>query len=158
MAKFTTSRRFDATPENTFDILTDLSRAVERIRGIVKVQVLTDGPIGVGTRWNETRIVFKRECTEELEITEFDAPSFFRVEADSCGCRYRTDFTITPDSGGANVELMFAAQPLTLMAKLMAPLGKLMMKSCAKAFEQDLDDLQAAAEGRSPQGLHPTPA
>lgn len=158
MAKFTISRRFDATPKTTFDVLTDLSRVVERIRGIVKVQVLTEGPIGVGTRWNETRIVFKKQGTVELEITEFDPPSFFRVEADSCGCRYRTDFTITPDSGGANVEMMFAAQPLTFMAKLMAPLGKLMLKSCMKAFEQDLDDLQAAAEGRSRQSLHPTPA
>ena len=32
------------------------------------------------------------------------------------------------------------------MAKVMSPLGKLMAKSCMKAFGQDLEDLRTAIE------------
>ena len=39
-------------------------------------------------------------------------------------------------------------KPLTLMAKLMRPLGAMMRSTMRKCMERDMDALQALAEGR----------
>jgi hypothetical protein len=115
------------------------------------MEVLTDGPVRVGTRFRETRIVFKREATEEMEVTALEPPERFAFGCESHGCRYHTQMTFEPASGGTDVELRFEAVPLTrsmkVLAFLMAPMTRWIAKTCAK----DLEDLKAAAE-RSPLG------
>lgn len=146
MATFTLEKHFQAPPAKVFEVVTDLRRAPERIRGITRLEVLTEGPIRQGTRFRETRVMFKREATEEMEITAFDPPRGYSVGCESCGCRYRTDFRLTPSRGGTDVRLEFEAVPLTFFAKAMSFLFKPMIKSCLKAMEQDLEDLRAAVE------------
>ena len=58
MAQFTLKKHIEAPPERVFEVVTDLRGAPERIRGITKMEVLTEGPIGGGTRYRETRIMF----------------------------------------------------------------------------------------------------
>ena len=72
MAGFVMTRHVSAPQAMVFEYVTDLRRAPERISGITKMEVLTEGPIRAGTRFKETRMMFKRECTEEMEMT-FDA-------------------------------------------------------------------------------------
>ena len=63
------TERFVTRPvEDVFAVFTDLHRAAERIRGIERLEVLTDGPVGKGTRFRETRIMFRREATEEHRV------------------------------------------------------------------------------------------
>ena len=83
MSTLTTSKFVQAPPEATFDAFTDLRSAPDRIEAITALEVLGDGPVGVGTRFRETRVVFKREATEEMEITAFDRPNSYAVEAES---------------------------------------------------------------------------
>ncbi len=128
---------------------TDLRSAAERIRGIKKLEVLGDGPIGVGTRFRETRVMFKRECTEEMEIVSFDPPRSYAVGCESHGCRYRTEFRVTTSGSGSELEMTFGAEPQTFFAKMMGVLFRGMIKSCMKEMDKDLDDLRAVAEGKA---------
>ena len=64
----------DVPIDRVFSIATDLQNAPERIGGITKLEVLTDGPFGLGTRWRETRVMFGREATEVMWVTAFDPP------------------------------------------------------------------------------------
>lgn len=57
----------------------------------MKIELLTDLPVGEGTRFKETRIMFKREATEEMEFVEFDAPNVYTLGSYSCGCEFRMD-------------------------------------------------------------------
>jgi hypothetical protein len=41
------------------------------------------------------------------------------------------------------------SRPITFLAKLMSPLGKLMMGSMKKCIAKDMDDLRAAVESRN---------
>ena len=45
-----------------FDRATDFAGAPARIQAIRKVEMLTPGPVRVGTQFKETRVVFKREA------------------------------------------------------------------------------------------------
>ena len=164
MVLFSASRRIQAPPEVVFRVFTDLEGATRNIPAIRKIEILNPGPggaggaggaFGKGTKWKETRVMFGREATETLEVTRFDPPRGYTVEAESCGTHYETTFTFRPEvgsgaggSGGGTVaQMTFGGRPLTTGAKLMAGLmGWMMKKAVTKAMNQDLDALTAAAE------------
>ncbi len=142
----TVSVQCDALPDRVFQVASDFHNAAERISAITKCEVLTEGPIGVGTRFRETRVMFKRECTEEMEITAYDPPHSYVLGAESCGCRYRTELRFTPKNGGTEVTFDFQAQPLTLFAKIMSILMRPMLKKALEQCHKDLLDLKATVE------------
>ncbi len=147
MASLSITKHIAAPPERVFQLSTDLEHWAERISAIVRVSKLTDGPVGAGTRFRETRVVFKKESTEEMEFTAFEPGQSYSVGCESCGCRYDTRFDFVPDQGGTRVEMTLETKPLTFFAKVMSPIGLLMAGSMRKMIEKDLDDLKAAAEG-----------
>jgi len=156
MAKISLSKSLNAPVERVFQAFTDFERAADRIDAIQGLEVLTEGPVGVGTRFRETRIVFKKEATEEMLITGFDAPNSYTVGCESCGAVFETVYRFAPEGpGGAatRVEVDFVAKPVTLLAKLMSPLSLLMIKSCGKAMEQDMEDLRRVVEEPEPAGV-----
>jgi hypothetical protein len=146
-----------APPQAVFQQAADFPRAADRIRGILRIEMLTDGPVRVGTRFKETRMMFKRECTEQMEVSAFEPPHRYTLTSISCGCRYEATLRFTPARGGTDVEMTFDAQPLTFLAKLMSFMMRPMMKSCMKLIAQDLADLKRAIEGTS-GGLGPSSA
>lgn len=146
MSNFSFETRVNAPPAQVFDVFADLTKAPDRIDQIKALEVLTDGPIGVGTRFRETRVMFKKEATEEMEITAFEPGVGYRVECESCGSHFVSDFRFAPDGDGTKVETTMDIRPQTLMAKLMSPLGVLMAGSMKKHFQADLDQLKAVCE------------
>jgi uncharacterized membrane protein len=146
------SVRIRGSQQAVFDAISDLEHSPERVRAIQKVEVLTDGPVGKGTRWRETRTMFGKACTEEMEITEFDAPNGYRVGADNCGCHYDTRFSVRPDGDDTIVEMSFRAIPTSLKGRL------LMQGTMKKMVTQDLMDLKAHVEGGAAPGAGVQPA
>lgn len=150
MPGFTLTKTFPAPVAETFALFTDLENLPGRVTDITKVEVLTPGPVGLGTRYKETRVVFKRAATETFAFTAFEPGRRYEVTAASCGAEYRTDFRFTPAGAGTRVDVTFAVRGVSLFAKLMRPLAGLMMGMMKKCVVRDLDDL-----GRA---LEPTPA
>ena len=146
MVGFTIKKRFEAPPERVFEVCTDLRNAARHINGIKKLEVLGDGPIGVGTRFRETRVMFKRECTEEMTITQFEPNKSYSLGATNCGCEYQTTFEFHPTGTSTRVDVTFKSIPKTLFAKLMSPLGRLLCGTMKKMFDRDMEDLKAYAE------------
>ena len=153
MKPLTLSKFVAAPVERTFDAFTDFEHAAENVRAIESLEILGGGPVAVGMRFRETRVMFKREATEEMEITALERPDRVAVGGESCGTRFLTEFRFTPEGGGTRVELEMRFEALTLFAKLMSPLGGLMAKSAAKQMQADLDDLAAVAEGKHGSSL-----
>jgi hypothetical protein len=150
MAEFRITKHIEAPPETVFDVATDLAHAAEHVRGIEKIELLSAGPIGVGTKWRETRKMMGREATETLEIKTFDRPRKYVVGCESCGCYFETTFSFLPRDGGTDVTLDVHTKALTLMAKIMSPLGNLMMgNTMRKCLDDDLEDVKRVAESRA---------
>jgi uncharacterized protein YndB with AHSA1/START domain len=147
MAGVTLTQQINAPVEAVFQLATDLDGWAGRIKGITKVERLTTGPVGVGTRFRETRKMFGREATEEMEFTAFEPNRRYVLEAQSCGCRYVSEFRFEPAGGGTRMTMDFRGVPLTFAAKVMSALMGWMMKGAVtKCVQQDIDDLKAAAE------------
>ncbi len=147
MSNFSISRVLPGAPERVFQILTDFPNAAKNIGGIERVEMLTEGPVGPGTRFRETRVFMKKEATEEMEVVGWDPPRSYTLGAFSCGCDFRTQVSFVPEGDGTRVTMDFESTPRTLAAKLSAPLGALMMGPMKKCIEQDLIDAGNALGG-----------
>jgi len=146
MAQIKVEKQVRAPVQRVFAVATNLRDGARNIPSITALEVLTEGPVGLGTRFRETRKVFGREATEEMEITAFDPPRSMSLGAESHGCRYRNDFRFDPRDGGTRIEMTFNAEPVSFGAKvigvLMRPMMKMLMAECGK----DLDAIAATAE------------
>ncbi len=147
MATFKITKKVDAPIEKVFEKFSDFARAAHHVEGIVKVEMLTEPPVNVGTRFKETRVMFGREATEEMRVTEFEPNRKYTVTADSCGAKFESTFRFTPVGSGTQVEMEMLLTPVSLFAKLMAPLGNRMMgRVMKKAMECDMDQIKSACE------------
>lgn len=134
------------SPEETFDVCTDVSKFADRCENIVECEMVTDGPVGLGTKFKETRVMFGKKATEEMEFTVFERPNRWALAADSHGAKYLTEFSTAPKDGGTEITFSFSSEPYTMMAKIMGFIFRGMAKSCMKMVKKDLDDLAASLE------------
>ncbi len=147
MSVLTASTHVKRPIEQVFQAYTELDKAVERIPSITELTVLTDGPFGEGTRWRETRLIFKKEATEEMWVTGFHPPESYTVEAESHGMKYATLFTFEPEGDGTKVTWEFTGTPQTMGAKIMSPIFNLLLKgTMKKALLSDLEGIRDACE------------
>lgn len=152
MADLSVSELIAAPTPRVYALATDLARAAEHIDGIDKIELLSEGPFGPGTKWRETRTMMGKSATEVLEITAAAAPESpadagsYTAECESCGAHYWSTFTFTPEGEGTRVTMSWRWKTVSLMARLMSPLSVLMMGSVKKMIAQDLADLKRVAE------------
>ena len=151
MTSITVSTHVSAPIERVFEVYTDLDKAVERIPGIVALEILSEGPFGVGTRWRETRVMFKKKAVEEMWVTGFDPPKSYTVDAESHGMHYSTLFSFAPDGGGTKVSWIFSGTALTLGTRVMSPIFNVLlkgtMKKCMRLDLEALRDVCESSEG-----------
>jgi carbon monoxide dehydrogenase subunit G len=147
MAVMTVERDVAAPAERVWSIVTDLERTKDVIGAITALE-RTDAGTGftVGTAWKETRVMFGREATESMAVTEVDEGHSYTVESLSRSVLYRSIMEVQPKGEGCRLAWQFGAEAQTTSAKLMSVVGKLFERSTKKALLQDLDDIAAAAE------------
>ncbi|MEU9996049.1 SRPBCC family protein [Streptomyces sp. NPDC048370] len=145
-------RRVEAPPGPVWEVLTDLREMPRILNGVERVEVLTEGGFGVGTRWRETRRMMGKEATEEMTVTEAEPPDRYVTVADSHGMHYVSEIALRPAGTGATtVRMTFSATPaegnrMGFLAKLLSGLGA---KAVSRALAKDLDDVAASVERRN---------
>ncbi|HEX4607664.1 MAG TPA: SRPBCC family protein [Urbifossiella sp.] len=132
-----------------FAAFIDFGNAPSRVKDIVRLEVLTSGPVGVGTKFKETRVMFGREATETMELTAFEPNQLFELTAASCGAEFRTRFTFSPDGPGTRVGVEVQTAAKSFYAKLFRPLAYLMMGTMKSCIRRDIDQIKASVEGGS---------
>ncbi|MBM3451405.1 MAG: SRPBCC family protein [Armatimonadetes bacterium] len=149
MPEFTGEVRISAPAARIFDLVTDFARYPEIFRAIRGVDVLTNGPLDVGTRFRETRVLFGREASEEMIVTRLIRPRELALESLIHGVRYRSRLTFSADDPETVVTLAFEAAPKTPLAKTLGFLGGPMIAATRRAGVEDLAALKKAAEASS---------
>ena len=151
MAGVSITTHVAAPVDAVFAVFTDLEQLAGRVKTIQRIEKLTPGLVGLGTRFREMRVVFKREATEEFEFTAFLPNRNYTLEGDSCGAHYTAAYRFEPTSSGTQVTLDFSWQARSLKARLLAPLGWLMKGTMRKRLQQDLQEMKVAAETAAKQ-------
>jgi hypothetical protein len=149
----TVEKQINAPVEAVFARASDVHNWADQIEAISTIEVHTEGPVGDGTRFTETRKMFGKEATETMTFADFDPPNGFTLLANSHGCDYVSTHAFEAVEGGTRMTLEFAGTPRTLGARVMTLMFSFMKKSMRRMLEKDLDDLARACEaGQAPGG------
>ncbi len=140
--------RIDAPPDVVFDTALDIPRWPAIISAITSTEMLSEGPLQVGSRFRETRIMFGREASEDMTIAELDRPRRYVFTAENHGARYLSEHDLIPDGEATRFIMRFSGTPASLTARLMAPLGWFLAGTMRKMIAGDLEDLKKAVEGQ----------
>lgn len=143
MSEFELSEWINAAPEMVFAVMTDLARAPEVIKSVRQMEKLTDGPVGTGTRFRETRVVNGKEAQTELTVIAYQPPRHYGVSAEQSGVTVTYTYTLVPENGGTRVQLQANITGGGLK-KLVLPVVASIMK---REDGNHLENLKTAVEG-----------
>jgi hypothetical protein len=140
--------RIDGTKETVWSVITDIDNCKDVISSIIRINVLYKPESElVGLKWEEARVMFGKEATETMWITDAVEGEYYSTRAESHGSVYISTLSVKEDNGGTNLSMSFTGKPQTLIAKslsfLMAPLIK---GSIKKALAKDLQDIKVYVE------------
>ena len=154
--QFSHSVRIDAPPARVFSVATDLSAFPKWMPNFVGVELIrpaddqTEGDVGVGTQFKETRKMYGRDSTEHFEFTAFEPPTGFTLYVDgSKGTTGKGEFrfvhTLQSKDDGAATQFSLDGE-IGGLSKIAEFFGRLFMGSMKKAIAGDLAALKAYIE------------
>ena len=144
------SRNSAARSSDAFAVVTDIANWPGMISSIKDVEVLSPGPLRVGTRLHIRRVVFGHETTEEMEIVKIERPRRLRLAGQSRDLHYERDHIIDAMQTGSRLRLIFRPKPSDQASRALLPfMTPFMEVNLRDELEQDLVDLAAAIAAKS---------
>ena len=144
MNGFRFTEHIDRPPSDVFAVISDPTEATGFLDNITDSRRLTDGPIGVGTVFRETRVVSGKEASADLVIAAYEPDAHVAVETEAEGIRVVYHYRLAPDAGGTRLEWTCDLEASGLR-KMMLPIVAAIMK---KEDGDHLQRLKAYLESR----------
>ena len=150
MGKIVVEKHINAPVDLVFARLTDLESWPETVEGITRIEKLTEGPVCNGTRFTETRGMFGKEHSETMTSGDVLPNRGYTLTANSCGMRYESVHSLAAEGSGTNLRMEMTSTPVSLGAKIIAPLmGVMLNGTMKKMIAKDLDDIARGCESGS---------
>ncbi|NOT27696.1 MAG: hypothetical protein HOP16_16540 [Acidobacteria bacterium] len=146
MSTIRVSREIGAPIDRVFAMFTDIEHGHEHVSGIKKVEMMTFGPLRLGSKWSETREVMGRLDDAEMEITAFEQNKTYTITHHKAGVRVDTTFTFEPVGASTRVSVEFALNPQGLPPALLSPVEWAIAGKVRDVLGADLMDLKQSLE------------
>jgi len=147
MSAVTGSIRVNAPPHEVWAFFLDHDNTGKWLDGLVRIEKLTEGPVGLGTRFSQTFSAQGRESTFVYSITEFEPERRYGTAIEESGIPSRSLFELREEGGGTVVRCTetLGAQGC---AALIWPFVKRWMKrpGAGERLTRDLRRLKLAIE------------
>jgi uncharacterized protein YndB with AHSA1/START domain len=129
--------------EEVFDYCSDHSHEPEWNPMMKRIEQLTDGPIGVGTRYMAE---FVKGPPMVMECTRYERPVTWSLTGDSPALRATGGWRVLPAADGSHLVVRVEMEPHGLL-RLAAPL---LRRREQPMFERDLHNIKARLEAAHP--------
>ena len=93
-------------PQEVFDFITDSNNASKVVQSVTNMVKLTEGPVRVGTRYRETRLMKGEEHQTELEVAEYEPAQKYAVKNMTDGVETIYRYSLHPERNGTRVHLV----------------------------------------------------
>lgn len=135
MAGFNLSEWISRSPGEVFDFITDPENAPAVMPSVRSMVKLTEGPLRLGTRYRETRLMNGREEQAELEVVTYEPPEKYEIRNVTEGIETAYRYAFQPERDGTRVDLVCELKADGLK-RLMLPMVVAILK------KEDGDHLQ----------------
>lgn len=145
MAEFHRHVVIDRPRTHVWEFITDPSNASRWMPNLTSIEVITEGPLGVGSKYRETRRFKGRDNTSEIEVTAWEPPIVYAAGTPYAGAFFEYRYQLSsPTETSTHLELIATARARTILGKLAAvPL----IKAMEKADGEHLEAIKRAVEG-----------
>jgi len=130
------------SPEDVFEFCSDLRSELQWNPRVKYVEKLTDGPVGVGTRY---RARWSNSGPTAVEVMRFHRPHLWETNAEARGMGVRFRGTVGDAAPGARYTVYLELHPKGL-ARLVAPLALLAMR---RQDQQHMHRIREALESNT---------
>ena len=135
MAGFEMSEWIPRSPKEVFDFITSSENAPKVVQSVQSMVKLTKGPVRVGARYRETRLMNGKEQYAELEVVAYEPNQKYAMKNVTEGIETVYRYTIHPEADGTREDLVCEVKAGGLK-KLMLPMVVSVLK------KEDGDHLQ----------------
>ena len=135
MSGFEMNEWIARTPKEVFDFITASENAPKVTSSIVSMVKLTEGIVGVGTRYRETRLMNGKEHSTELEVVAYEPDQRYAMKNLTEGIETIYYYSFQPEKDGTRIGLVCEVKA-SGVKKLMIPLVTSILK------KEDGDHLQ----------------
>lgn len=136
MKAFEFSEHIARSPREVFEVISNPTEATKFLDNIVESKQLTDGPLGVGTVFRETRVANKTTASADLMVTAHEPDTRFDISTEAEGITVSYRYDISPDGTGSQLTWLCELEASGLR-KMMLPMVAAIMK------KEDGDHLQS---------------
>ena len=130
----------DRSPEDVFELLTDIGRLPEWQTSAIEAH--SDGPLEQGSRVIEKRRLLGREVDSELEVVAYEPPTRLTLRSLGGPVNFTVDHELVAKGGGTELTFVAEAQPRGAL-RLAEPV---LARTAEQQFRQDFDRLKELLE------------
>jgi hypothetical protein len=127
MKAFEFSELIEAAPGRVFEVISNPSEATKFLENITQSTQLTEGPIGVGTVFRETRLMGGKEASADLTITAYEPDTRVGISTEAEGITVTYRYDLTPEGTGTRLTWLCELEASGLR-KMMLPMVAAIMK------------------------------
>ncbi|MGC5173277.1 SRPBCC family protein [Microbacterium sp. DT81.1] len=135
MKSFQFTEHIKRPPRDVFAVIADPREATRFLDNITDSTKLTDGPIGVGSTFRETRVVSGKQSSADLRITEYEPYTHVGVSTAAEGITVTYQYRLATEGEGTRLDWTCELDADGLR-RMMLPLVAAIMK------KEDGDHLQ----------------
>jgi deazaflavin-dependent oxidoreductase (nitroreductase family) len=135
--------------EEVFDFVADERTEPTYNRNMLRSDKVTDGPIGVGTRFRATIRSRPRPIGMDIEYTGFDPPRRIASSTRMAAADFTGTLTFTPEPTGTRLRWCWDARPkglMRLVAPVFAPIGARQERRMWTALRDHLEALAGTGD------------
>ena len=134
--------------EDVWKAIIDFKNCSNYIESIIKLEII-DEPKDtlIGFKWKETRVMFGKEATETMWITDYVENEYYQTRAESHGSIYISRLSIELVENYTKLTMSFSAEAQTFFVKIFSMcMGFVIKGSMKKALIKDLNDIKTHVE------------
>ena len=130
--------------EDVWKAIIDFENCSNYINSIVDIEII-DNPKDtlIGFKWKETRVMFGKEATETMWITDYVENNYYQTRAESHGSIYISRVSVERVGENSKLTMSFSAEAQTFLVKIISVcMGFIIKGSMKKALLKDLNDIK----------------
>ncbi len=108
-----------ATKEVNWHVISDIENSEKNISAIKKIEILENPNNSLlDFKWRETRVMFGKEATEVMWVTEHEENSYYKTRAESHGAIYISTLTIKELGDSCQLSMGFEGEAISFFGKI----------------------------------------